>query len=84
MAWTLLAPYVASCPKNNPRIEWQNFPALAVVNNPQSNSTPAITHDLVLSHPGQEINLTWASPGGCVGPNGTYKTSTSAKGGPKV
>jgi hypothetical protein len=30
MAWTLLAPYMVSCPAENPRIAWQNFPALNV------------------------------------------------------
>ena len=30
MAWTLLAPYIVSCPASNPRIAWQNFPALNI------------------------------------------------------
>lgn len=30
MAWTLLAPHIVSCPAENPRIAWQNFPALNV------------------------------------------------------
>ena len=33
-AWTLLAPYVASCPANQTRLAWQNFPALRVLNEP--------------------------------------------------
>ncbi|KAK8144471.1 hypothetical protein G3M48_005765 [Beauveria asiatica] len=33
-AWTLLAPHVASCPANQTRLVWQNFPALAIVNQP--------------------------------------------------
>lgn len=38
-AWTLLAPYIASCPAENPKIEWQNFPALTVtVGDPHSSS----------------------------------------------
>ena len=36
-AWTLLAPYISSCPANQTRLAWQNFPALYVVNNPNSN-----------------------------------------------
>ena len=32
--WTLLAPYISSCPSNITRLAWQNFPALTVVNNP--------------------------------------------------
>ena len=30
MAWTLLAPYIVTCPASNPRIAWQNFPALNI------------------------------------------------------
>ena len=33
-AWTLLAPYITSCPENQTRLAWQNFPALTVLNNP--------------------------------------------------
>ena len=33
-AWTLLAPYISSCPANQTRLAWQNFPALSVVNQP--------------------------------------------------
>ncbi|EPX74939.1 uncharacterized protein SOCG_02418 [Schizosaccharomyces octosporus yFS286] len=30
-AWTLLAPYIVSCPPENHRLVWQNFPGLHVV-----------------------------------------------------
>ena len=33
-AWTLLAPYISSCPENQTRLAWQNFPALNVLNQP--------------------------------------------------
>jgi len=33
-AWTLLAPYISSCPANQTRLAWQNFPALSVLNQP--------------------------------------------------
>ncbi|KAF4594924.1 Protein rds1 [Ophiocordyceps camponoti-floridani] len=33
-AWTLLAPYISSCPQNQTRLVWQNFPALFIVNQP--------------------------------------------------
>lgn len=36
-AWTYLAPYISSCPENNTRVAWQNFPALHVVNQPNIN-----------------------------------------------
>ncbi|KAI0369661.1 Rds1 protein [Pilatotrama ljubarskyi] len=85
MAWTLLAPYISSCPDNNTHLEWQNFPALQITNNPNAsvltNETgPAITHNrtVPLSSPGMTVNLTWEDPGKPVGPNGAYNTSTSA------
>ncbi|KAI5300472.1 hypothetical protein KEM55_007138, partial [Ascosphaera atra] len=33
-AWSLLAPYITSCPANQTRLAWQNFPALTILNNP--------------------------------------------------
>ncbi|KAI8949805.1 hypothetical protein F4801DRAFT_590842 [Xylaria longipes] len=33
-AWTLLAPYISSCPQNQTRLIWQNFPALRILNQP--------------------------------------------------
>ncbi|KAJ5106136.1 Protein rds1 [Penicillium angulare] len=33
-AWTLLAPYVASCPADQTRLVWENFPALRILNQP--------------------------------------------------
>ncbi|KAM0254753.1 hypothetical protein ACHAQJ_006469 [Trichoderma viride] len=33
-AWTLLAPYISSCPFNQTRLIWQNFPALFILNQP--------------------------------------------------
>jgi hypothetical protein len=35
-AWTLLAPYISECPGNSKRLAWQNFPALKVLNQPNS------------------------------------------------
>ncbi|KAI5293569.1 hypothetical protein KEM52_005422 [Ascosphaera acerosa] len=37
-AWSLLAPYIASCPEGQTRLAWQNFPALTVLNNPNPMS----------------------------------------------
>ena len=31
-AWTLLAPYISSCPYNQTRLVWQNYPALHILN----------------------------------------------------
>ncbi|KAH8745480.1 protein rds1 [Diaporthe sp. PMI_573] len=33
-AWTLLAPYISSCPSDQTRLIWQNFPALHILNQP--------------------------------------------------
>lgn len=33
-AWTLLAPFISSCPASQTRLVWQNFPALRVLNQP--------------------------------------------------
>jgi Ferritin-like domain len=40
-AWTYLAPYISSCPENQTRLAWQNFPALHVVNQPNPNRVSA-------------------------------------------
>jgi hypothetical protein len=36
-AWTLLAPYISSCPANTTRVAWQNFPSLTILNQPNIN-----------------------------------------------
>jgi len=36
-AWSLLAPYISSCPENNTRLAWQNMPALHIINNANIN-----------------------------------------------
>ncbi|KAG9722052.1 hypothetical protein KCU59_g16843, partial [Aureobasidium melanogenum] len=36
-SWSLLAPYISSCPENTTRLAWQNFPALHIVNQPNIN-----------------------------------------------
>lgn len=48
-AWTLLAPYISSCPENQTRLVWQNFPALSIVNQPnpaRSNGSQAVNETL--------------------------------------
>ena len=85
MQWSWLAPYITSCPEDNQRIAWQNFPALNVTNSPNASvltneTMPAITHNRTtpLSQAGYQLNLTWDSPGKQVGPNNSYTTSTTA------
>ncbi|KAJ7237702.1 hypothetical protein B0H12DRAFT_1204339 [Mycena haematopus] len=91
MAWTLLSPYITSCPAENPHIVFQNFPALNILNNPSAiplvnstspdNSTlPAITHNrsIPLSNPGYQVDSTWELPEEITGYNNSYITNTSA------
>lgn len=33
-AWSLLSPYISSCPENQTRLVWQNFPSLNILNQP--------------------------------------------------
>ncbi|KAK1226432.1 hypothetical protein PQX77_010593 [Marasmius sp. AFHP31] len=82
MAWTLLANYITTCPDENPRIEWQNFPGLNITNNPapnEQNLTPGISSNVsALSSPGQEVQLTWENPGKVTGYDQLYRTNTTA------
>ncbi|KAI0630098.1 ferritin-like domain-containing protein [Trametes polyzona] len=84
MHWTLLAPYITSCPAGNFHLGWQNFPALTITNNPNASTLanetmPAISRNRTqLSAPGKQLHFSWEAPGKAVGPNGTYTTSTNA------
>lgn len=72
-AWTLLAPYITSCPAKNPKIDFQNFPGLQVTNGP--NSTSDATHSWpavsvinnTLTQPGRKVEFKWEDPGQYVG-----------------
>ncbi|TPX22528.1 hypothetical protein DIZ76_014401 [Coccidioides immitis] len=33
-AWTLIAPHIHFCPWRNPRLVWQNYPALSIISQP--------------------------------------------------
>ncbi|KIK71562.1 hypothetical protein GYMLUDRAFT_66753 [Collybiopsis luxurians FD-317 M1] len=82
MQWTLLAPYIKSCPAENPRIEFQIFPGLNITNNPNATELglkPAISNNVTsLSSPGRTIELSWEDPGKVAGYNGSYTTNTTA------
>ena len=56
-AWTLLAPYISSCPANQTRLAWQNFPGLHVVNQPN----PA-RRDARNTKSGETVGTTGAAP----------------------
>lgn len=77
-AWTLLAPYIQSCPPENPRIGWSNYPALEVTNNPSLNydgsQSDVSTNITQLTAPGKRIEFSWESAGKSVGPDNSYKT----------
>lgn len=55
--WTLLAPYISSCPANQTRLAWQNFPALTVLNQPNPARINAKN-----TQPGETIGSTAAAP----------------------
>ncbi|EIN11710.1 Rds1 protein [Punctularia strigosozonata HHB-11173 SS5] len=91
MQWTLLAPYLVSCPSDNPHIDWQNFPGLNITNNPSraplvntteagKSTLPAITHNRTdpLTKPGDVLHLVWEEPGKKVGYNSSYITNSTA------
>ncbi|GAA5941464.1 ferritin-like domain-containing protein [Sporobolomyces koalae] len=79
-AWTMLSPFIKSCPETNPRVEWQNFPALNITNQPYVfGGTPGINSNYSLtSGAGRVVEFTWEEPGKVVGYDNLYKTSTVA------
>jgi hypothetical protein len=77
--WTLLAPWIQSCPKENPRVEWSNFPKLSVDNVPAlhyEGSRAAVSTNITQRvTPGEKIYFTWEEPGKKVGPDLAYITT---------
>lgn len=71
--------------QTNPRVQWQNFPALNVTNQPYAlGGTPGISSNYTLtSGSGRLVEFTWEEPGKVVGYDDLYMTSTVA-GEPKV
>ncbi|KAI0310196.1 ferritin-like domain-containing protein [Amylostereum chailletii] len=88
MQWTLLAPYISSCPQGTPNLTWTNFPALNISDNPYwpdlplDNSTlPAVAQNVTsVTFPGREVQLQWEEPGKVVGFNQSLITKSFAKG----
>lgn len=81
---TLLHPYLVSCPRTNPYIEFDIFPRLEILNNPDpfqvDSRPPAITNNRTsLSLPGRRVSFRFEKPGKVVGPNGDYKTLSHSK-----
>lgn len=81
--WQLLAPWIESCPAENPPVEWSLFPELKVDNNPslvRAGSKAAVnTNTTALINPGDTIYFSWEEPGKHVGPNNSYTTVCSGK-----
>lgn len=80
-----MAPWILSCPAQNPRIEWQIFPGLNITNAPNASAITnetlsAVSHNRTtpLSSPGQLLHLQWEAAGKSVGPNMSYTTASSA------
>ncbi|GAA5960124.1 hypothetical protein JCM21900_002411 [Sporobolomyces salmonicolor] len=79
-AWTMLSRFIKSCPSTNPRIEWQNFPALTITNQPWALAgKPGINSNYTLtSGAGRKLHFTWEQPGKVTGYDDLYVTSTFA------
>jgi hypothetical protein len=83
---TLSASDVVSCPANQTRLIWQNFPSLNLLNSPDNSvggkslCESATTHNLSspLTSPGRQVQLSWDLSGKLVGPNLSYITNTTA------
>ncbi|PKX97681.1 putative stress response protein (Rds1) [Aspergillus novofumigatus IBT 16806] len=72
--WTLLAQYISSCPANNTRLVWQNFPNLHVVNqaNPNRiNANATEAWEVVGNRTGDPSNSTIPAAQSCVHNNVT-------------
>ncbi|KAI0027346.1 hypothetical protein K488DRAFT_61869 [Vararia minispora EC-137] len=83
MQWTLMAPYIANCPADLPRVNWTAFPALDVTNNPslENKSGPGITSNLTqFTAPGRQVQLSWDASGKTTGWNNSYTTQSYASG----
>ncbi|GAA6003131.1 ferritin-like domain-containing protein [Rhodotorula paludigena] len=79
-AWTLLSPYIKSCPPNNPRIEWTRFPLINITNQPYAlDGIPGINSNYTLTEgAGREITFEWEPLNKTVGYDDLYKTSSVA------
>ncbi|PQE23674.1 rds1 protein [Rutstroemia sp. NJR-2017a BVV2] len=67
--WTLLAPYISSCPENNTRLVWQNFPALHIKDQPNPNRINAnqtTAWEIVGNRTGDPSNSTIPEDESCI------------------
>ncbi|EST10013.1 hypothetical protein PSEUBRA_000414 [Kalmanozyma brasiliensis GHG001] len=88
-AWTLLSPWIVSCPKENKPIAFEIYPALNWTNQPdaiaagQAAGGPSISNNVTaLTSEGQENTFQWDYPGKTQGPY-QQTTTTHTSGVPK-
>ncbi|TGO11654.1 hypothetical protein BPAE_0910g00010 [Botrytis paeoniae] len=73
-AWTLLAPYISSCPADSKRLVWQNFPQLTILNQPniaRRNATQTGFNETAGFGPAAPSDSKLAPIDSCVGNNVT-------------
>ncbi|CAH7669703.1 protein rds1 [Phakopsora pachyrhizi] len=84
-AWTLLHPYLKSCPKSNPFVEFDIYPSLRILNNPNpyaiNPQPPSIApiRNTSLSQPGRRVFFRFDRPGRRVNPDGDYQTVSRSR-----
>ncbi|TFY75381.1 hypothetical protein EWM64_g8632 [Hericium alpestre] len=86
MHWSLIAPFIATCPPENPTVNWTVFPPLTILNDPfwpdlplDNTSGPSISANRSsVSFPGRELNLSWVAPGQPIGSNSSFNTTSNA------
>jgi hypothetical protein len=82
MAWTLLSPFLVSCPAENPRIEWNTYPYLHILNNPNltdPNFPAAIsTNRTQFIAPNDTVLFAYDAPGQNVSYNHSYTTAVGS------
>lgn len=88
-AWTLLSPWIVSCPQENEPLAWEIYPALNWMNQPDAIAAgkaaggPAISNNVTaLTEEGQENTFAYDKPGKTQGPY-QQKTKTHTSGVPK-
>ncbi|SPO20062.1 probable Rds1 protein [Ustilago trichophora] len=88
-AWTLLSPWIVSCPEENQPLAWEIYPALNWTNQPDAIAAgkaaggPSISNNVTaLTQEGQENTFVWDKPGKTQGPY-KQKTKTHTSGVPK-
>lgn len=88
-AWTLLSPWIESCPGENKPLAWEIYPALNWTNAPDAIAAgkaaggPSISNNVTaLTHQGQVDTFVYDKPGKTQGPY-HQKTTTHTSGVPK-